>query len=103
MAHGFQFISNSGRTFRLDEIQPYVYLGSYAYTNVGTKYFHFPELAGRAEIMVSCDHLESSANGGKKTSWNGSANIPAGTYTLILTSPGVVWTGTRFSVFARLL
>ncbi len=103
MAFGFQFVTGSGRTFRLDEIQPYVYLGSFQYTSAGTKTFSYPELANRAEIMVSCGHLESASNNGVMTSWNGSANIPAGTYTLILTSPGVVWTETRFSVFARFL
>lgn len=103
MAYGFEFITISNRTFRLDEIQPYVYLGSYAYTDVGTKVFSFPELAGIAEIMVSCDALESEASGGKKTSWTGSADIAAGTYTLVLTCAGMAWSEVRFSVFARFL
>ncbi len=103
MAFGFQFVTHNGRTFRLDEIQPYVYLGSYKYVTIGTKTFSFPELAGIAEIMVSCDHLESSADGGKKMSWSGSANISNGTYTLNLVCSGRVWSEARFSVFARFL
>lgn len=93
---GFEFETIGAKKFRLDEIQPFLFVGNYILNNWGTTQLPFPEYAGIANLTAVLDYNSA------EITWTSSYNVSSGTLTITRTNPWGGAAGTfRFSVYAR--
>lgn len=96
---GLEFDTKSGRKFRLDAIQPVVYLGSVAMTAAGTYTYTYPEFAGVGTVYASCDMIFSSNGPNPKASYYTVRNPASGQVSIVIKHGGTIQA--RFSIFGR--
>ncbi|WP_412500516.1 hypothetical protein [Vibrio cyclitrophicus] len=53
---GFEFETIDSRKFRLDDIQPFLFVGSYVLNNWGATTIQFPQYAGIANLTATLDY-----------------------------------------------
>lgn len=93
---GFEFETIDSRKFRLDDIQPFLFVGNYVLNNWGTTTLQFPQYAGIANLTATLDYNSA------EITWTSSYNSSLGALTITRNNPWGGASGTfRFSVYAR--
>ncbi|CAH6958131.1 conserved hypothetical protein [Vibrio chagasii] len=93
---GFEFETIDSRKFRLDDIQPFLFVGNYILNNWGATTIQFPQYSGIANLIATLDYNSAALT------WTSSYNLSTGALTITRTNPWNYENGTfRFSVYAR--
>ncbi|PME16777.1 hypothetical protein BCV44_13320 [Vibrio cyclitrophicus] len=93
---GFEFETIDSRKFRLDDIQPFLFVGSYVLNNWGATTIQFPQYAVIANLTATLDYHSDALT------WTSSYDLSTGALTITRTNPWNYESGTfRFSVYAR--